>query len=120
MTTQYGKEVMKAQREEYNRRRKFFCIRMNEIEGIRCHTFEGAFYAYPDVSSFGIPVSRFIKDLEQKEGVLVGNGESHGGVSIIGEKSIARGHIRPALVQDLDVLEEAANRIERFTTNLGQ
>lgn len=118
MTTRYGKEVMKAHRDEYDARRKLFCKRMDEIEGISCHTFEGAFYAYPDVSSFGIPVSRFVDELEQKEGVLVGSGESHGGVSIIGEKSIAHGHIRPALVQDLEDLEEAADRIERFTKTL--
>jgi aspartate/methionine/tyrosine aminotransferase len=118
MSTKYGKYIMNAHKEEYDRRRKFFCNRMNEIEGISCHTFEGAFYAYPDISSFGVPVSKFIDDLEREEGVLVGNGEGHGGVSVIGDKSIARGHIRPALVQDVDVLEEAANKIERFTLKL--
>jgi aspartate/methionine/tyrosine aminotransferase len=118
MSTKYGKEVMKAHRDEYDHRRLFFCKRMNEIEGISCHLFEGAFYAYPDVSSFKIPVSRFIDELEQKEGVLVGNGESHGGVSTIGDESIAHGHIRPALVQDIEDLEEATNRIERYTKTL--
>ncbi|MBT5642455.1 hypothetical protein HOJ44_04995, partial [Candidatus Bathyarchaeota archaeon] len=88
--------------------------------GIECHTFDGAFYAYPDVTSFGIPVSKFVDDLEREEGVLVGNGEGHGGVSVIGNKSIAYGHIRPALVQDVDVLEDAADRIERFTKNLSK
>jgi aminotransferase len=114
MMTDYGKSVMKEHKDEYDLRRTFFCKRINEIEGINCHIFEGAFYAYPDVSSFGIPVSRFVEELEHKEGVLVANGEGHGGVSIIGEKSPAFGHIRPALVQDIDVLEEAISRIERF------
>jgi aspartate/methionine/tyrosine aminotransferase len=118
LTTEYGKAVMKEHRDEYDRRRNFFCKRMDEIEGINCHLFEGAFYAYPDVSSFGKPVSKFIEELEGKEGVLVGNGESHGGVSVVGEKSPAHGHIRPALVQDVDVLEEAANRIENFIKRL--
>jgi aminotransferase len=114
----YGKEVMKAHRLEYKQRRNYFCKRMDEIDGINCHTFEGAFYAYPDVSSFGMSIPTFIEELEHKEGVLVGNGERHGGVSIIGKKSLAYGHIRPALVQDLDILEEAANRIEHFTKNI--
>ena len=118
LTTHYGKEVMKEHRDEYDKRRRFFCKRMDEIEGIKCHVFEGAFYAYPDVSSFGKPVSSFIEELERKEGVLVGDGENHGGVSVVGEKSPAYGHIRPALVQDLDVLDEAANRIERFTKKI--
>jgi aminotransferase len=114
----YGKSVMKEHREEYDRRRKFFCKRINEIDGITCHTFEGAFYAYPDVSSFGVPVKKFIELLEKKEKVQVGNGEAHGGVGILGKESIAYGHIRPALVQDIDVLEKAANKIERFTKTL--
>ena len=116
----YGQKVMKAHREEYDLRRKFFCKRMNEIDGLECHTFEGAFYAYPDVSSFGIPVTKFIEDLGRQEGVLVGNGESHGGVNVVGDESPAYGHIRPALVQDVDVLEDAANRIERFTKKITQ
>jgi aminotransferase len=118
MSTSYGKAVLKAHKDEFDNRRNFFCKRMNEIDGITCHTFEGAFYAYPDVSSFGVPVSKFIDDLENQEGVLVGNGEGHGAVSIDGDKSPAFGHIRPALVQDVDILEEAANKIERFTKKL--
>lgn len=120
MATKYGQAVMKEHRDEYDRRRTFFCKRMDEIEGINCHTFDGAFYAYPDVSSFGIPVSKFVDDLEREEGVLVGNGEGHGGVSIIGDKSLAYGHIRPALVQDVDVLEDAGNRIEKYTKNISK
>ena len=54
----------------------------------------------------------------KKEKVQVGNGERHGGVGILGKKSIAYGHIRPALVQDIDVLEKAANKIERFTKTI--
>ena len=48
----------------------------------------------------------------------MGNGEVHGGVSVIGEKSLAYGHIMPDLVQDMDVLEDTVNRIERFTKNI--
>jgi len=113
-----GIGVMKEWRDEYDRRRKFFCKRMDQIDGISCHTFEGAFYAYPDVSSFGIPVPRFIDELETKEKVQVGSGERHGGVGILGNESRAYGHIRPALVQDVDVLKEAADRIERFVKSI--
>jgi hypothetical protein len=40
------------------------------------------------------------------------------GVGILGKESPACGHIRPCLVQDMYVLEEAANRIERFVESL--
>jgi len=118
MTESLGKGVMEEWRDEYDRRRKFFCRRMDEIDGVSCHTFEGAFYAYPDVSSFGVPVRKFIEELKKKEKVQFTNGERHGGVRILGKASRAFGHIRPALVQDVEVLEEAANRIERFVKSL--
>lgn len=113
-----GAGIMKEWRDEFDRRRKFFCNRMDEIPGITCHTYEGAFYAFPDVSSFGIPVQKFVDELRKKEKVALANGERFGGVAILGEESPAFGHIRPALVQDLDVLEETATRIERFTKTL--
>jgi aminotransferase len=118
LTESYGAGVMREWREEFDRRRQFFCKRMDDIEGISCHTFEGAFYAYPDVSSFGVPVEKIVKELLEKEKVRVANGERFGGVRILGEKSPAYGHIRPCLVQDLDVLEEAAERIERYLKTL--
>ena len=118
LTQPLGKDIMKAWRDEFDHRRRFFCKRMDDIEGITCHTFEGAFYAFPDVSSFGIPVSRFVDELRKTEKVASGNGERFGGVSILGKESPAFGHIRPALVQDVEVLEEAANRIERYTKTL--
>ena len=114
----HGKGVLKEWRDEYDRRRKYFCKRMDEIDGISCHTFEGAFYAYPDVSSFGVPIDKFVEDLLNKGKVQVGNGENHGGVRLIGKESPAYGHIRPALVQDVEVLEEAGDRIERFVKTL--
>lgn len=118
LTEPYGAGVMREWREEFDRRRLFFCKRMDEIEGISCHTFEGAFYAYPDVSSFGVPVEQIVEDLLEREKLRVANGERFGGVRILGKESPAYGHIRPCLVQDIDVLEEAANRIERYVNTL--
>jgi len=38
--------------ESFRRRRNFVLERFEEIEGLKCPTPEGAFYLYPDVSSF--------------------------------------------------------------------
>ena len=63
-------------------------------------------------------VNVFLDELLKREKVQVGSGERHGGVNILGKNSLAYGHIRPALVQDIDLLEESANRIERFVKNI--
>jgi aspartate/methionine/tyrosine aminotransferase len=118
LTEPHGMAVMQEWRDEFDRRRAFFCKRMDEIDGITCHTFEGAFYAFPDVSSFGVPTQRFVDELLEKENVRVANGERFGGVGVLGKESLAYGHIRPCLVQDVNVLGEAANRIERYVKSL--
>lgn len=118
LTEPHGREIMKEWRDEFDRRRRFFCQRMNDIKGMTCPTFEGAFYAYPDVSSYGIPVERFVSELREEQKVRVMNGERFGGARILGKESPAYGHIRPSLVQDVQVLEEAADRIERFVKTL--
>ena len=118
LSEQYGWAVLQDQVAEYDRRRRFFCKRMNEIEGISCHLFEGAFYAFPDISKLGIPVAKFIDDLKTKEKLVVGNGERMGAAPTIGKAAMSYGHIRPALIQDVDVSEEAARRIEHLAKTL--
>ena len=114
----YGWSVLQDQVAEYDRRRRFFCKRMNEIEGISCHMFEGAFYAFPDISKLGIPVQKFIDELKTKEKLVVANGERMGAAPTIGKAGLSYGHLRPALIQDVDVCEEAAKRIEHLAKTL--
>ena len=46
-------EGVDAMVEEYRRRRDFVVGALNDIPGVSCPVPEGAFYAFPDVSSFG-------------------------------------------------------------------
>ncbi len=39
-----------AMREEFARRGRFMCDRLNAIDGVRCNPSGGAFYSFPDVS----------------------------------------------------------------------
>jgi len=112
----YGWSVLQDQKAEYDRRRKVFCKRMNEIEGISCHMFEGAFYAFPNISKLGIPTAKFVADLLKSQKLEVMDGERMGATALIGKASLAYGHIRPALTED-DV-DEAANRIEKFVKQI--
>ena len=53
--------------DEYMRRRDFVVGALNDIDGVECPTPDGAFYAFPDVSSFG-KTSKEIADLLLNEG----------------------------------------------------
>lgn len=45
-------DSVERMREEFNRRRRFMVEGLNSIDGVSCITPNGAFYAFPNVSSF--------------------------------------------------------------------
>ena len=96
---------------EYDKRRRFIVKRLNEIEGVSCHMFEGAFYAYPDISELGVTSATFVKEFMEKENVLISDGSRFGPV-------VAQGHLRIPLVKPVEVLEEMVQRMERYVKDL--
>jgi len=97
--------------EEYDRRRKYFVKRMNEIKGFRCHMFEGAFYAYPNIKDLPISSAEFVQQLEEKEKVSISDGSRFGPV-------VAQGHLRIPLVKPINVLETIADKMEHLAGTL--
>jgi aminotransferase len=84
--------------------------RLNEIDGVKCAYPEGAFYLFPDISSYGIPSRKFSTDLFIKEKVRCAAGSTYG--------EMGEGHIRFALVRSIEDLKEVCTRLERFIKNL--
>ena len=105
-----GWDYVEEMRTEYKNRIDYTVNRLNEIDGVKCAYPEGAFYLFPDISSFGIPSSKFSIDLFTKEKVRCAAGTGYG--------EMGEGHIRLALVRSINDLEEACNRLERFIKNL--
>jgi len=95
---------------EYEKRIDYMTKRLNEIEGIKCTKPEGAFYLFPDISSFGMPSMKFAMEFFQQEKVRVAPGAAYG--------DMGEGHIRFALVRPIEDLEEVCARLERFVKNL--
>jgi len=104
-------ESVKKMCAEYDKRRKFFVKRLNEIKGVSCHMFEGAFYAYPDIKKLGISSAKFVDELSKKEKVLLSDGSAFG-------PEIAQGHLRIPLVRPVETLEIVAQRMEHFIKTL--
>ena len=89
--------------EAYRERRDFVVDALNAIEGVECPVPAGAFYAFPDVSSFGMS-SKALADLLLEEGgvaVLPGTDFGENG----------EGKIRISYVGDMATLEEGMKRI---------
>ena len=99
-------------RAEFKKRRDWLVDALNKIEGISCKLPRGAFYAFPDISSFGLSSKEFVDRLLDEEGVALAWGTSFG--------EYGEGHIRISYATSLDNLKEAVNRIKRFTERLNK
>jgi len=105
-----GWDFVEMMRREYLKRVEFCVKRLNEIPAIHCVKPEGTFYVFPDISETNLKSRDYCEKLLEAEGVSVVPGSNYG--------DMGEGHIRLALVKPLDVLEDALNRIERFTRKI--
>jgi aspartate/methionine/tyrosine aminotransferase len=95
---------------EYEKRRLVIYQGLNEIDGISCTLPAGTFYAFPNISSFGMTSWDFAKYLLQEGKVATIPG------SIFGRQG--EGHLRLSFAADTARLEEALFRIKKATSLL--
>ncbi len=93
---------------EFDRRRKFLYDSLNAIEGIVCPEAKGAFYLFPDISSFGLSASEFATRLLKEKEVAVVPGEGFG----------APGYIRLSYATSDEIIEKGIARIKEFCAGL--
>jgi len=97
-------------RRAYDERRRYFCGAVDGIEGLSCHLFEGAFYAWFDARSYGLGSEEFCDRLKEQENVALSPGHTFGVET--------DGFIRVPLVQPVPVLEDVVDRLRRFVRSL--
>jgi len=105
-----GWDFVAKMRDEYKKRIDFMVKRLNEIDGVKCPIPEGAFYLFPDVSSFGVPSMKFAMDFFQQKKVRCAPGTQYG--------ENGEGNIRFALVKPVKELGEVCDRLEDYVKNL--
>jgi len=90
-------------------RRDHFLRRIRSIKELSCTTPKGAFYLFPKISLGERWKSDkdFAIDLVKKTGVLVVNGSGF-------DQTYGAGHFRVVFLPPIDVIDEAADRIEQF------
>ena len=89
---------------EYDRRRKLMIRRLNEIPGFSCVEPKGAFYAFPNVSSFGMNSLAFSRWLLKKAKVAVVPGTEFG--------KNGEGYVRCSFATSYEKIAKALDRIE--------
>lgn len=96
-------------RSEYKRRRNFIHASFEEM-GIPCPRPLGAFYAFPNISRFGISSKDFAIRFLNEEKVAVVPGTAFG--------ACGEGFVRCAYATSLDEIKEAMLRLKRFIARL--
>ncbi len=96
-------------RREYNRRRRYLVSGLNGM-GIKCFEPEGAFYAYPNISGFGLSSEEFCERLLDEYNVAIVPGTAFG--------DCGEGFARISYAYSVEHISKALDRIEAFKESL--
>jgi len=106
-----SQELADAVVPEYQRRRDRIVAGLNAIPGVRCQVPQGAFYAFPNITSFGLSSSQLARRLLDEAGVAVLAGTDFG--------SYGEGYLRLCYATSPDVIDRAVEHIGAFLNSLG-
>jgi aminotransferase len=98
-------------RDQYRMRRNFIVNALNGM-GLKCHLPRGSFYAFPNITSTGLPSKEFAVRLLQEERVACVPGGAFG--------PGGEGFVRCCFATSLEQIQVACERINRFVHRLRQ
>jgi aminotransferase len=102
---QQGAVYAEEMRQKYDRRRKLIVSGLNEI-GLETFLPQGAFYAFPRITSSGLDDEEFAQRLLEEEKVAVVPGSAFG--------SGGEGFVRCSYATHYDQIEKALERMRKF------
>lgn len=94
----------------FDRRRKMLCEALNAIPGVSCYRSQGAFYLFPNISSFGLSSAEFAEKLLEEELVAVVPGSAFG----------AEGYIRLSYATADETIQKGVERLANFCARLSK
>ncbi len=104
-------EVLREMVARDRKRRDLVVSRLNQMPNVSCAPVEGTIYAFPDISATGLSAANCADRLLHETGVVVEAGSFYG--------AAGEGHIRVCFgCAELEVLDEAMNRMQRFFNEL--
>ena len=104
-----GDDDVAMMRAEYNRRRRYLTSGLRAL-GMPCFEPEGAFYAFPNVSGFGLSSEEFCERLLKEFDVAIVPGGAFG--------SCGEGFARISYAYSVEHISKALDRMEAFVKEL--
>lgn len=107
-----GPSDVLAELVEHDREKRDLVVRrLNQMPGVKCPSPQGAIYAFPDISAFGIPSQTLAEKILDEADVVVEAGSFYG--------QSGEGHLRVCFgSESLERLDEGMDRLSRFFNNL--
>ena len=102
----------------YKERRDFVVARLGEIEGIRCHKPEGAFYVFPNISELIGRTSKGGRRIETDTDFVLALLDEHHVTTVQGAAYGMSPFFRISYATSLERLDEACGRIAAFCAGL--
>ncbi|KXU36674.1 aspartate aminotransferase [Cephaloticoccus primus] len=102
--------ALAAMLEKFDQRRTFLHAELNKIPGIKCLLSQGAFYLFPNISSFGIEDRIFCERLLDEAKVAAVHGSAFG----------APGFIRISYATSEEILAKGVSRLAQFCAGLSK
>ena len=99
---------LKTMMTAFDRRRKMLHAELNKIPGISCLLAEGAFYLFPNISSFGLKDLDFCNRLLDTEKVAAVPGSAFG----------AEGYLRLSYATSDEIIQKGVTRLAKFCATL--
>ncbi|MCL2513955.1 MAG: pyridoxal phosphate-dependent aminotransferase [Oscillospiraceae bacterium] len=96
--------------EAFKERRDWLHKALNDIPGVKCRLPKGAFYIFPDISSYGLKCGEFADRLLEEAGVAAASGTAFG--------EYGEGYIRLSYATSLENIKIAVDRIEKFVKTI--
>lgn len=104
-----GLEDVERMRASYNERRRFLVKELNRL-GMPCFEPYGAFYVFPNISSFGMSSEEFAMRLLNEQKVAVVPGDAFG--------KCGEGFLRISYAYSIEDLKRALEKIKKFIDTL--
>ncbi len=104
-----NQDLVTAMVHEYQKRRNLLVEGLNAIPGVSCQIPQGAFYAFPNVRAFNIPVRRLAQEFLLNAGVAVLPGSDFG--------KFGEGYLRLCYATSPEEIQLAIERIADFLQN---
>jgi len=92
----------------FDRRRQLLHSELNKIPGVKCLLAQGAFYLFPNISSFGLKDIDFCNRLLEQEKVAAVPGSAFG----------AEGYLRLSYATSDEIIQKGVTRLAKFCATL--